>query len=74
MASERVRIEIAFTGGQILGALASEQAVDELTRALADGGVYELEADDGRYVLPLAAIVYVRRYFRETQIGFGGIA
>lgn len=72
MASERVRIEIAFTGGQILGAMATEEAVDGLQRALADGGVYELEAEDGRYIVPVSAIVYVRRHSRETHIGFGG--
>lgn len=76
MANEgRIQLEIAFDGGQIVGALATASAADELTKALNDGqnGAHELETEDGLYVLPLARIVYVKRFSRETTIGFGGI-
>jgi hypothetical protein len=51
-------------------------AADALQKALNGGadGAHELEAEDGTYVLPLARIVYVKRFSRETMIGFGGSA
>ena len=73
---ERTRLEIAFDGGQIVGALVTAAAADALQKALGDGkaGAHELEAEDGTYILPLARIVYVKRFSRETTIGFGGAA
>ena len=38
MADERVRIEIGFDGGQVMGAFVEIDAVDELERALGKGG------------------------------------
>lgn len=71
---DRTQLEIAFDGGQIVGALATAAAADGLTKALNGGqdGAHELETEDGLYVLPLARIVYVKRFSRETTIGFGG--
>jgi hypothetical protein len=71
---ERTRLEIAFEGGQIVGALVTAEAAAALGKALNDGqdGAHELQAEDGTYVLPLARIVYVKRFSRETTIGFGG--
>jgi hypothetical protein len=70
---DHVRIEIAFEGGQTVGAIVTTAAAAELTGALGgDGaGVFELEAADGTYAIPLRAVVYVKSYARETQIGFG---
>ncbi len=76
MAEERVRVEIGFDGGQIMGALVSASDADGLEEALAaaaDGdATFSLEAEDGRYVLALRRIVYVKRFSRDTHIGFGG--
>jgi hypothetical protein len=71
---ERTRIEIAFEGGQIVGALVTSKAADELQKALGSGtaGAHELGTEDGTYILPLGRIVYVKRFSRETSIGFGG--
>ncbi len=73
MPETRVHVEIAFVGGQTLGALVTVEAADGLGRALADGheNVYELVADDATYLVPLRAVSYVKRFSRETQIGFG---
>ena len=70
---ERVRIEVAFVGGHTIAALVSPAAADELTRALGGerGAAFELEGDEGTYLLALANVVYVKRFSRETQIGFG---
>ena len=71
--AERVRIEIAFDGGQIMGAFVTPEAADELQRRL-DGpedGALELDASDGKYVVALRRIVYVKRFARESRVGFG---
>ena len=71
---DRVRLELAFEGGQIVGAIVAPAVADEFAKALAagGGGTFELETEDGSYLLPLARIVYVKRFARETTIGFGG--
>jgi hypothetical protein len=77
MASDdRVRLEVAFDGGQAIAALVTAAVADELQRALdtADGGVFELEAEDGRYIVALRRVVYVKRFSRETRIGFGAVS
>ncbi len=70
---DRMRLEIAFEGGQTIGPIVSVTAADGLKAAL-DGdarGAYELEAEDGTYLIPLRAVMYVKRFSRETHIGFG---
>jgi hypothetical protein len=70
---EHVRVEIAFDGGQIMGALLAPSAADELESNLASGGTgsLSLEAADGRYTVALGRIVYVKRFSRESRVGFG---
>ena len=71
-ADGRVRLEIAFEGGQIVGGNVSGEAADALRASLAgDELVYDLETEDGTYVIALRKVVYVRRSSREMQIGFG---
>ena len=71
--SERVRLEIAFDGGQTIAAEAAPDSAAGLQRALAAGSesVFELETEDGTYLIPLRRVVYVKREARETRIGFG---
>jgi hypothetical protein len=74
-ADGRVRLEIAFEGGQIVGGNVSGEAADGLRAALAgDEPVFELETEGGTYVIALRKVVYVRRSDRETHIGFGSSA
>jgi hypothetical protein len=70
---ERVRVEIAFDGGAIVGILISSEAADELERALAAPSleVLSIEADDGRYTVALKRVLYVKRFARESRVGFG---
>jgi hypothetical protein len=70
---ERVRIEIGFDGGQVMGAYVENATADELEQALAAGlsdGAINLEAEDGRFTLALSRIVYVKRFSREGRVGF----
>ena len=47
---------------------------DELEKALVGGdGTFQVEAEDGRYTVSLARIVYVKRFSREGRVGFSGI-
>jgi hypothetical protein len=75
VADERIRIEIAFEGGQTVGAVVAAEAAERLHDALGGerDGVFELEAEDGSYVIPVRSVVYVKRFSRETHIGFGRV-
>jgi hypothetical protein len=70
---DRTRIEIAFDGGAAIGVLVSAASADALERALEDGGgeTLTLEAEDGQYTVALKRVVYVKRFARESRVGFG---
>ncbi len=72
MADERVRIEVGFDGGQVMGALVETGTADGLEQALGQGsdGAFPLEAEDGRYTISLRRVVYVKRFTREARVGF----
>lgn len=73
MADEQVRVEVAFDGGQVLSVLVPSKMADQLERALdgaAAGGAFALESEDGRYSVALAKVVYVKRFSRESRVGF----
>ncbi|HEY7795198.1 MAG TPA: hypothetical protein VIA10_14425 [Gaiellaceae bacterium] len=70
---DSVRVELAFDGGTILSALVTVQGADEVERALATeaGGTIMLDTADGRYTVVIGRIVYMKRYARESRVGFG---
>ena len=72
--TDRLRIEIAFDGGQVMSAHVQTSTADEVEQALDSGvgGTVQVEAEDGRYTISLARIVYVKRYSREGRVGFSG--
>jgi hypothetical protein len=72
LAEDRVRVEIGFDGGQIMGAVVEADTVDELERSLGQGtdGSFGIESEDGRYTISLRRIVYVKRFTREGRVGF----
>ena len=73
MADDFVRIEIGLDGGQILSALvtpASAEALDGALRSSPGGATIELQAEDGVMVLVLPRVLYVKRFARETRVGF----
>ena len=80
--AERVRIEIAFDGGQIMGAFVTPSSADALEHALGAAelragtgdAALSLEAEDGRYTIALQRVVYVKRFARDSRIGFGAAA
>ena len=73
MADDFVRIEIGLDGGQILSALVtpvSAEALDGALRSSSGGATIELQAEDGVMVLVLPRVLYVKRFARETRVGF----
>src|SRR5882672_5407558 len=76
---DQVRIEIAFDGGQIMGALVTPASADALEQALGSAelragtgeAALALDAEDGRYTIALRRVVYVKRFARDGRVGFG---
>lgn len=73
MADERVRVEIAFDGGQIMGAVLLPDGAAALERALAERTekAVAIDAEDGRYTIRIDRVVYLKRFARESRVGFG---
>jgi hypothetical protein len=74
-AAERTRIELAFEGNQVLNVYVPASTVDDIERAL--NGAHDslsFEAEDGRYTVAVQKIVYVKRFARESRVGFGSVA
>ena len=73
--SPRVRVEIGFDGSQALSLLVERAGVERLEKALADGREVPvvLEAEDGFYTIALRKVAYVKRFARESRVGFGDL-
>jgi hypothetical protein len=67
-----VRMEIGFDGGQILSWLVTTESADALDRQLTAGGsgTVALEAQDGPILVVLDRVLYVKRFSRESRVGF----
>jgi hypothetical protein len=74
--TDRVRIEIAFEGNQVLSVYVPTSIADDLDRALSGAGDSSIsfDAEDGRYTVALSKVVYVKRFARESRVGFGAVA
>ena len=74
-AEDRIRIEVGFEGGQI-GALVTPETADELEAALQAGTTARIvfDAEDGLYTVALAQVVFVKRFARESRLGFGNVS
>lgn len=74
MAEERVRIEIGFEGGTILGAQVPPGDAEALQRKLEAGGdgTVSLGIEDGTCVVVCSRVLYLKRFARESRVGFGG--
>jgi hypothetical protein len=62
LADERVRIELGFVGGQIVGSFVEPHSADELESALGSTGA-------GKPVV--AQVAYYKRIVRAGRVGFG---
>jgi hypothetical protein len=68
----RIRIEVGFDGGQVLSLLVEEASAKALEEALEQGkdGSLTLEAEDGSYSVALRMVAYLKRFTRESRVGF----
>jgi hypothetical protein len=68
----RVRIEVGFEGGQVLGGFVEAAHADQLERALHEDGprVVVLETEDGVYHIVVPQVSYFRRFSRAARVGF----
>ena len=71
--ADRIRIEIGFDSGQVMGAAVPAGTADALEKVLDGGGqgAFQLDVEDGRYTVMLSRVVYVKRFAREARVGFG---
>jgi hypothetical protein len=71
--AERIRLEIAFEGAQALTVYVTTDVADKLDAALAGGDekAYAFAAEDGVYTVAVRKIVFVKRFARESRVGFG---
>jgi hypothetical protein len=73
---ERVRIEIGFAGGQIVGSFVDARSADELEAALSSTGagkpVVVLDTEDGPLHVVVAHVAYYKRIVRAGKVGFAG--
>jgi hypothetical protein len=71
--ADYVRIELGFEGGQVMNVLVPVQAAEELEQALTDGadGALTIQSDDVRYTILLRRVGYLKRFARESRLGFG---
>jgi hypothetical protein len=71
---ERVRIEIGFAGGQIVGSFVDAPSADELESALRSTGagspVVVLETEDGPLYVVVSQVAYYKRVVRAGRVGF----
>jgi hypothetical protein len=72
VAEERVRVEVGFQGGQVVGGFVTQASADQLERALHEDGprVVILETDEGPYHVVVPLVSYLRRFNRASRVGF----
>jgi hypothetical protein len=73
LSDNSIRIELAFDGGQIIGATVQPDTADTLERAVnaGSGGAVQLDTEDGRLTVVVPRVVYLKRYPPGSQVGFG---
>ena len=67
------RVEIGFSGGQVVAVRISDEKVQDLRKKLdkADGWT-DIETEDGSIALDLSQVVFLRGAPGEHRIGFTG--
>jgi hypothetical protein len=72
--SKASRVDIGFSGGQVLSVRMSESSYEDLRKALQaagdTGSWHELKTEDSELSLHLAQVVYVRLDTEKHRVGF----
>jgi hypothetical protein len=68
------RVEVGFSGGQVILMRMAQKAHEQLLRAAQDGrGWYDAETSDGVVAVNLAQVVFVKLESSEHRVGFSGL-
>ena len=72
--AELIRIEVAFAGPHVLNVTVEAKVADKFDEALRgdrSGPPFTFESQDGMHTVVLDQVVYVKRFARESRVGFG---
>ena len=71
---EMRRIEVGFTGGQVILMRLENKAYEQLGRSLQDGKRWiEVETADGVVSLDLGQVVFMKLESPDHKVGFSGL-
>ena len=71
MTEQRAKVDIGFTGGQVLALRLEKDAYEGLRKAVeGDKRFYDLDAGDSNVTLDLAQVVYLRVETEDHRVGF----
>lgn len=65
------RVEIGFEGGQVISARLAEADLEDLRRALEQGGWHDLHTEDGTIAVYLGKVAFLRIESGSHRVGFG---
>ena len=72
VSDDKARVDIGFEGGSVLSVSVTVLEADSLEQRLksGDAGVAELDTEEGRLLVVLSHVLYVRRHSRGGRVGF----
>jgi hypothetical protein len=71
---EPKRVEVGFSGGQVIMMRLGDKAYEQLRKAAQDGrSWYDVETVDGLVAVNLAQVVFVKLESSEHRVGFSGL-
>lgn len=71
MAGDAKRVDIGFSGGQVLALRMRDPIYEELRKALADGGGWHtVNTEDSDVSVDLRQVVYLRVDTEQHKVGF----
>jgi hypothetical protein len=73
-AGEPKRVEVGFSGGQVIMMRLAEKPYEQLRKSVQDGrSWYDVETVDGLVAVNLAQVVFVKLESSEHRVGFSGL-
>jgi hypothetical protein len=68
------RVEVGFSGGQVILVRLTEKSYEQLRKAVQDGrSWYDVETADGVVAVNLTQVVFVKLESPEHRVGFSGL-